>query len=35
MIPSGKLLPTVKSFVVAVFEATILSPTFRPSGAGM
>ena len=35
MMASGKLLPTVKSFVVAVFEATILSPGLRPSGAGM
>jgi len=35
IMPSGKLLPTVKSFVVAAFEETTLSPAFRPSGAGM
>ncbi len=35
MAPRGKLLPAVKSFVVAVFDEKILSPALRPSGAGM
>jgi hypothetical protein len=32
---SGKLLPTRKSFVVALLEATMDVPTCRPSGARM